>query len=462
MDEVGRRGRRLGAYGVKRADIVAIIHGNSAAFVADLLAVWQCGATALVLDPGLADGELDNLVRFVKPVMALRDSAERAIAQLRTVCLDADDTVRGVADATATHSADDTADDGPDDLALILVTSGTTGTPKAVGLTHRALQNRVQHNRRAIGDAALARALVTLSTSFGHGLIGSLLTPLFSGGDVVFPPRGASLARDFGPLIDAHQITFTTAVPSLWRMALKMSRAPQQGSLRRVHVGSAPLSEQLWRDIARWTGAETVNCYGLTEVANWFSGASSSEGPPRSGLVGRPWGGQAAVLTADGGIAAQGDGELLIDSPSWMNGYLYRPDLTSDCMIGAWYRTGDFGEIGDDGQIVLHGRLKDEINRAGTKIQPAEIDMLVEGHPSVEEVCTFACPDSVAGEIVAIAVVLKLDATETADSLAQWCRARIRRTAIPERWYFVLALPRTPRGKMRRDQVYLTVVKEKA
>src|SRR5262249_48819863 len=155
---------------------------------------------------------------------------------------------------------------------------------------------------------------------------------------------------------------------------------------------------------------------GLTEVANWFSGASSNEANLRSGLVGRPWGGRAAVLDDAGNILAHGEGELLVESPSQMQGYLHRPDLTAECMIGSWYRTGDFGTIEPDGQIILQGRLHDEINRAGTKIQPAELDMLVESHPAVEEACTFAIPDAVAGEIVAIAVRLKSGATENAES----------------------------------------------
>ena len=450
IGEIDGRAARLCRLGVRPGDPVAIVHGNSAAFVADLLATWSCAAVAIVLDPALADAELETLVGFLKPVIALSDRSERRVPGASTHILQGD-----------AHDRPDAPTGNIDRLALVLVTSGTTGAPKAVSLTHRALLDRLSHNREAIGDAALARSLVTLSTSFGHGLIGNVLTPLFAGGDIVFPPRGAMLAKDIGPLIDEHRITFVTGVPSLWRMAVKMSKTPANGSLVRAHVGSAPLSEQLWRDIIGWTGAEVVNCYGLTEVANWFSGASSRNSEPRSGLVGRPWGGRAAVLDRSGEIVPHGEGELLIESPSQMAGYLHRPDLTQQCMIGSWYRTGDLGTIEADGRIILQGRLRDEINRAGAKIQPAELDMLIEGHPAVEEACTFAIPDSVAGEVVGIAVRLKPGATETAESLALWCRQRIRRAAVPERWYFVAELPRTPRGKMRRDEVFRALAQER-
>jgi acyl-CoA synthetase (AMP-forming)/AMP-acid ligase II len=430
---------KLRGLNVEARDSVAIVHGNSAAFVADLLAVWSCDATAVLLDPTSAAAEQDNLLRFFDPRVVLGEAGTaRAYRGDRT-----DDAAGRSADAG-----------NADPLAIILVTSGTTGMPKAVGLSHRALQARVACNREAIGDAAMARSLVTLATSFGHGLIGNVLTPLFAGGDVVFPARRATLARDLGTLIDTHGITFLTGVPALWRMALKMSGPPAGGSLRRVHVGSAPLSEQLWRDIIAWTGSETVNCYGMTEVANWFAGASSRDNVPRSGLVGRPWGGRAAVLDSSGQISASGVGEILVHSPSMMQGYLDRPDLTQQCRIADWYRTGDLGIIEDDGQILLQGRLKDEINRAGTKIQPTELDMLIESHPAVEEACAFAMPDPAAGEIVAAAIRLKDGMNASGESLALWCGQQIRRAAVPERWYFVSELPRTPRGKMRREEVY--------
>ncbi|TKW79266.1 MAG: long-chain fatty acid--CoA ligase, partial [Bradyrhizobium icense] len=191
VGEVDCRAARLCELGVRPGDPVAIVHGNSAAFVADLLATWSCAAIAVVLDPALAAAELETLVGFLKPVVAISDRSDRAVP------------------GVSTHVLQDSADERPeipagdiDQLALVLVTSGTTGAPKAVGLTHRALRNRLSHNREAIGDAALARALVSLSTSFGHGLIGNVLTPLFAGGDIFFPPPRAMLARDIGSLID--------------------------------------------------------------------------------------------------------------------------------------------------------------------------------------------------------------------------------------------------------------------
>lgn len=150
---------------------------------------------------------------------------------------------------------------------------------------------------------------------------------------------------------------------------------------------------------------------------------------------------------------ASGVGEIAVQSPSLMTGYLHRPDLTAAVLIAGWYRTGDLGEIDADGNIRLTGRAKDEINRAGFKVQPAEIDMLLERHPSIAEACTFAIPDPVSGEIVAVAVRLAPGSSETEQSLRAWCLERLRREAAPERWFFVDDIPKTSRGKVSRDTV---------
>ena len=153
---------------------------------------------------------------------------------------------------------------------------------------------------------------------------------------------------------------------------MKLSGTPTRRSLQRVHIGSAPLAATLWSDVATWTGADTVNCYGTTETANWISGGSSRVDGISEGAVGRMWGGTASVLTEDGQILPSGDGEILVRTPSLMSGYLHRSDLTTAAMRDGWYRTGDRGAVTEDGFIRITGRLKDEINRAGFKIQPAE------------------------------------------------------------------------------------------
>jgi acyl-CoA synthetase (AMP-forming)/AMP-acid ligase II len=209
----------------------------------------------------------------------------------------------------------------------------------------------------------------------------------------------------------------------------------------------------LWAKIVEWSHADVVNCYGITELANWVAGASSRTDAIADGLVGKPWGGEAAIKDSTGVIRETGEGELLVKSPSVMSGYLRRPDLTAAVLVDGWYHTGDTGHIDDRGLIRLTGRIKDEINRAGFKVQPSEIDALLETHPAVSEACVFAMADGVSGEIVAAAVRLSPGENVNAEALQHWCSTRLRREAIPERWFVVDKLPRNERGKINRDAV---------
>jgi oxalate---CoA ligase len=444
--EVTRRSLILRQHGVRDRSIVAILHGGTAHFVADLLAVWACDATAACLDPGLTGGELSNLISFMQPAVMLTKGAPSTTNFSSALTID-------LSVASATSKTVQVTDGSLDNPALLLFTSGTTGTPKGVLLSFRAVLARTALNAEVIGRSALSKALVTLPTHFGHGLIGNMLTPLLSGGTIFIPPLGVPLAQTLAELIDQHDIRFLSSVPVLWQLVLLSSRhRPKKNTLVRVHVGSAPLSSTLWQAIADWTGCEVVNCYGITETSNWISGSSSLEGF-HDGRVGRVWGGRAAVRDTNGAISLDGVGEIVVQTPALMLGYFRRPDLTESVLSAGWYRTGDIGTIDPSGAIILKGRAKDEINRAGFKIHPADIDMLLEGHSSIQEACCFGEPDAVSGEIVSVAVRLASGACETPASLKAWCADRIRRQAIPERWYFVDKIPRTERGKINRERV---------
>jgi oxalate---CoA ligase len=443
--EVMRRAMVLSAAGIKPGSTLAIAHSGSALFFADLFAVWSLGATAACIDAGLTANEVETLVGFVEPSAVLIGEVIPA-ARLGVPVLQ-------LASAARTMTSMSYPAIEPDRPALILFTSGTTGNPKGVVLSFRALLSRIALNREKIGSAIRMRTLITLPTSFGHGLIGNALTPLLSGGDIVLHPLGLLLAQNLGRIIDQYRIGFTSSVPSFWRMALKFSNAPAGGTLARVHVGSAPLAADLWSGIAEWSRAEVVNCYGVTELANWVAGASSRVEGIEEGLVGKPWGGAVAVKAGTGIIRDAGEGELLVRSPSAMSGYLRRPDLTAAALAGGWYHTGDTARIDERGFITLTGRIKDEINRAGRKVQPAEIDALLEKHPAIAEACVFGMADAASGEIVAAAVRLAQDENVSIETLQDWCRTRVRREAIPERWFIVDKLPRNERGKISRDAV---------
>jgi acyl-CoA synthetase (AMP-forming)/AMP-acid ligase II/thioesterase domain-containing protein len=446
VHEVSRRAGVLAEMGIGRGSIVAIVHSGTARFFADLFATWSVGAAAACLDSSLTPGELKNVIEFADSAALLIDAGTSISIEnlsIPVVELNPASTIAGPTLAAITL----------EDPALLLFTSGTTGTPKGVVLTFGALSERINANITAIGAPTLARTLVTLPTFFGHGLIGNSLTPLLAGGTIVLHPRGMPLINDLGPIIDEHHISFLSSVPSFWRLALTCGARPMSGSLLRVHVGSAPLSAALWSEIAAWADAEVVNCYGITETANWIAGASSRENQIANGLVGKMWGGRAGVMDENGSIMSEGTGEIVINSSCLMSGYYKRPDLTAAAFSQGWFRTGDQGMIDNDGRIWITGRIKDEINRGGFKVQPAEIDALLEKHQAVAEACVFGIPDPMGGEAIAAAIRLKSGKNVTSFNLQTWCSQRLRRAAVPERWFFVSEIPRTARGKVSRDNV---------
>ncbi len=434
------------AAGIGPGSRVVVAHGGAPAFFADLIALWSAGACAACVDPGLTAGELANVARFI--------DARAVIAgpETKTAALDPATPVLGPAERSDGRPARAMADVAARDPALILFTSGTTATPKGVVLGFGALAARIEHNQAHSMPEIWRRTLCPLPTHFGHGLIGNALTALLGGGDLfLLTDPGLRGAAGLGATISEHGITFMSSTPALWRIALKAS-APPRPVLKRVGVGSAPVPPALIRSIIEWTGTDDVwNMYGMTETANWAAGSSARERPPEDGLVGRMWGGEAAVETDGGVIQPEGIGEIMVRSPSMMAGYFGRDDLTSAAFRDGWYRTGDRGAVDRDGLIRLTGRIKDEINRAGAKVSPEEIDRLLERHAAVAAACAFAIPDDVAGEIVGVAIEPVSDADPAA--LEAWCRARIRKACVPDRWFILRELPRTDRGKLNRDAV---------
>jgi acyl-CoA synthetase (AMP-forming)/AMP-acid ligase II len=458
------RAAALARYELAQGDRVFLHHGNSIDFFVDLLAVWRLGGCAIPVDSRLVSTEIATLAAAARPTLSMWDGS--APTATLDVLHDADVRVidaKEEAAAPAQHDAPG-ASFRLDDEALILFTSGTTGDPKGVVHTHRSLRARWMGLYDALGINAFRRTLCLLPTHFGHGLICNCLFPWFFGQDVyILPPFRADLIVRLGELIDTHDITCLSSVPTVWRLALKIAKPPQRGTLQRVLCGSAPLTGSLWRSIQGWTGTrEVINAYGITETGSWLAGMTSSDVEPGDGLIGEAWGGTLAVLPThetdpqpdfQAACKPHEPGFIWVNTPALMKGYLDRDDLTSRVVVNGWFSTGDLGIVDEHGRLHLRGRVREEINKSGQKIYPTDIDTVIEQFEHTLDVCAFAVPDALHGEDVGVAVVLETPSDDAMLRLQEWTRGRLGVHQMPARWYMVNAIPRTSRGKVNRQQV---------
>lgn len=442
IERVAERAGSLKRLGIGNGQCVVVARRKPLDYLGDLFALWEAGAMAVAVNPAITEEERGNVMRATGASLLLDDGPLRIA-----------DAARAGATPSSVMHGTSSWPIGPDEPALTLMTSGTTGRPKGIVHTQRSLAARMALNVANIGRADVERSLCVLPLHFGHGLIGNVLTVMAAGGTLVlWPQPSIEEMRDFGPLVEKRKITFMSSTPAFWNVAMRLSPRPDH-AMRRVHVGSSPLSAPHWRAIAEWTGTRRVlNMYGMTETANWIAGASLDDAAAADGLVGRPWGGAVAVLGGDGMVAGEGAGEVLVATPSMMTGYLGMEKETRDAFHGAWLRTGDIGRIDTAGRLTLTGRIKNEINRGGVKVAAEEIDMLLERHPAVVEACAFALPDPVAGEAVAAAIVLGPEAADI-PAIRAWCRERCRAEAVPSRLFVLDAIPRNERGKVVRERV---------
>ncbi|WP_419909216.1 class I adenylate-forming enzyme family protein [Hoeflea sp.] len=434
-EQIARCAVRIAAQTGDKEGPVVIAEEDASEMLATIFAAWAAGRCAVVVNPGLSADEQQNVIGHTGAVAwygtircGFENPTEHTGAQLTALQLD--------------------------EPALVLMTSDTTGVPKGIVHTLRSLQARVALNVASIGAAPLQRSLCVLPMFFGHGLIGNCLTPLAAGGTLyLWCSPGIQELPALSGTIDTHRITFMSSVPSFWKLAMRMSKPPESPP-GRVHIGSAPLSIEQWRAIAQWIGTDNVyNMFGMTETANWIGGGKLADADGRDGYVGEIWGGRFAVLDDDGAVRDSGRGEVLVQSPSIMQGYLNAPEKTAEAFAGGWFRTGDIGAVGEAGGLTLVGRIKSEINRAGIKIQAEEIDMLLERHPAIDEACAFGIDDPASGEVVAAAIVLSKGAAADTQAIRQWCRDRVRSEAVPAVLYLLDEIPRNDRGKIVRSQV---------
>ena len=344
----------------------------------------------------------------------------------------------------------------PEDVALILHTSGTTAKAKMVPLTHENLMRSASN----IADALKLRpedlCLNVMPMFHIHGIVACLLAPLVSGGRVLVS-EGIDATRFFG-FLKARKATWYSAVPTRHNNLLDHLKAYpglQEGHhLRFIRSSSSALPLALFDSLESAFGVPVIEAYGMTEAAHQMC---SNQLPPavrKPGSVGLPMGPEVSVVDSQGKDVVSGEvGEVVIRGDNATPGYLNLPEERQERLEGGWFRTGDLGQMDNDGYLFLHGRVKEIVNRGGEKVSPAEVDACLLRHEAVAEAACFAVPHPSLGEDLAAAVVLHkgFDADET--TLRSYLFDRLSHYKIPSRILVIDSIPKSSIGKVQRRQL---------
>jgi long-chain acyl-CoA synthetase len=454
--------RRLG---VAAGDRVVVMLPNCPDVMQSYGAILKCGGVIVPVIFLLGEKEVAHILADseAKVVITSSDLLSKVEGQigvlptLRHVLLvdgGGDGRTRSLAEESAGERDAFTAvDRRPDDLAVILYTSGTTGVPKGVALSHANLESnaRAAASLHELPREDWAVAVLPLSHSYG-------LTVMNAGH--ILGTR-AALLRWFHPeaVLQAIQDFKAVSMSAVPTMLLYLLHYPDAGrfdtsSMRVWGSGAAPLPTEVVEPFERQFGGKVLEGYGLTEASPVVS-AHRLSGPRKLGSVGRAIPGvEISVQDDDDRRLAVGEiGELCVKGPNVMVGYYRNPEETARTVRGGWLHTGDMGRLDADGFLFIVERKKDLIIRGGFNIYPREVEEALYAHPSVAEAAVVGMKDPLMGEDVLAFVVLKDGWPASADEIGAFCESRLARFKCPKQIRFVDALPKSPIGKILRKEL---------
>ncbi|HUJ23969.1 MAG TPA: AMP-binding protein [Bryobacteraceae bacterium] len=452
-------------HGVASGDRVLIMLPNSPELTALLQAVWTIGAVAVPIMPqwttveaGYALRHSGATVAITLPALAprLHDAAKQAGA-VRHLLAFGETGVEGsenvVPQLKGASPVATPVDRSPSDLALLLYTSGTTGPPKGVMLSHgnisAALDSAVRRNPN------MPRGPILQALPFSHSFgLGILYLAKASGFASILLPQ-------FDPVqvfraIEQHQVQYLPAVPTMLVHLLQHPEGQRYdlSSLRRVISGGAALPEHVRVACAQRWGCRVEQGYGLSEtlaVATLYDEMT----PYRPGSVGPPVPGVEIriVDTDDRPLPARQIGEIWLTGSHVTQGYWNDPDATRDAFADKWFRTGDIGYLDEDGFLYITDRKKDLIIKGGENISPREIEEVLYAHRAVAEAAVIGIPDPVYGEEICAFVQLKPGAVADEAEIRNHVGAFVNRFKVPARVIFHTALPKNVIGKISKREI---------
>ncbi len=355
----------------------------------------------------------------------------------------------GIPEFTRPALADD------EDLAVLLYTSGTSGKPKGVMLTHANLSANMQQVDEWVHFTRRDVMMGVLPQFHSFGMTVLTLLPLTLGIKVVYAPR--FVPQRIVKLCREHRPSILVAIPSMYTALLSVKDAHPEdfASLRYAISGGEPLPDSTFERFHDRFKVRLAEGYGLTETApatNWCrpdGWRRHSVGPPLPGVIER-----VVDINTRQVLGPDEEGEILIKGPNVMRGYYHLPDQTAAAFDEhGFFRTGDIGRFDTDGHLFITGRLKEMLIIGGENVFPREIEEVLNQHPSVTASGVIGRQDPMRGELPIAFVELKEDATFDEKELQRWCRQKLAGYKVPDEIRHLPQLPRNPTGKIMRREL---------
>jgi long-chain acyl-CoA synthetase len=458
-DAAARVAGLLREWGVRPGDRVGVMLPNVPYFAFAYYGVLRAGAVVVPMNVLLKQREVafylgDSEARLVFAWHEFAEPAQRGADEAGAECVivapgEVERLLQG------TEPASEVVDRAGDDTAVILYTSGTTGTPKGAELTHSNLVSNVEVvvPLLAVGAEDVMLGALPLFHAFGQTC--ALNTAVKSGACLALVAR-------FDPTrvletIERERVTVFEGVPTMYAALLQTPERERfdVSTLRLCVSGGAALAGEVLRGFEAAFGCAVLEGYGLSET----SPAASFNRPDQErkpGSIGTPIEGvEMKVVDKDRKEVPQGEvGEIAIHGPNVMKGYWNRPDATAEAIDkDGWFYTGDMARVDEDGYFFIVDRKKDMIIRGGYNIYPREIEEVFYEHSAVLEVAVIGVPHAELGEEVAAAVVLKPDADVTAEELRDHVKAQVAAYKHPRHVWFVTDLPKGSTGKVLKREI---------
>jgi oxalate---CoA ligase len=454
---------RLNALGIGRNDRVAIVTPNGPNAASSFLAI-AAGATTAPLNPAYRADEYEfyfsDLNAKALVIEAGFDNPAIAVAQkLGVPIIDLVPTVGAAGGFTLeprgamTGKAVTTGFSSPDDIALVLHTSGTTSRPKIVPLASANICASARHIGATLRLTPEDRCLNIMPLFHIHGLMAAVLSSLAAGASVVCTPGFNALK--FFVWLDEVKPTWYTAVPTMHQgILLRAARNEEiiaRAKLRFIRSSSSSLPPSVLAELEAVFHCPVIESYGMTEAAHQMASNPLPPAARKPGSVGIAAGPEISIMDEVGNLLPPGEiGEVVIRGPNVTRGYDNNPKANAGAFTNGWFRTGDQGVIDGEGYLSLTGRLKELINRGGEKISPREVDEILLDHDAVEQALTFALPHDMLGEDVAAAVVLREGKEAGERELRDFCAKRLADFKVPRKIVFLKEIPKGATGKLMR------------